>query len=210
MCSPTCSATVWHSTSPAASSTTRFPKALPQHKVQPVSRPVIETPKASPTEDFSYRARFEVTRSIEKVKCEGFEVKRPVYPSDEMIGDELERLRTQHSTLVARRARSPGPQGGRRHDRLILEVEGKPVDGANTKEIKAEIGATSYCRSSALRCSARNRPLQRRADVPRASRAGMLRGKAGEFQALMIKDIKERVLPALRRASPRSVTSSVR
>lgn len=176
-----------------------FPKALQQHKVQPVSRPVIEKPKASPSEDFAYRARFEVTPSIDQVNWEGLEAKRPVYPiEDKMIGDELERLRIQHSTLV-----SPDPVRSARTGDVVtmdfsLEVDAKPVDGSTTKDMKAEIGSPNLLPQ--LSAALLGKEIGNHFDVeltfPENHPQEWLRGKPGKFH-VDVKDIKEKVLPSL-------------
>jgi len=176
-----------------------FPKALQQSKVQPVSQPRIEKPKASPTEDFSYRARFEVTPSIDQVNWEGLEAKRPVYPiDDKMIGDELERLRIQHATLV-----SPDPVRAARTGDVTtmdfaLEVDGKAVDGSTTKDMKAEIGSPNLLPQ--LSAALLGKEIGNQFDVeltfPENHPQEWLRGKPGKFH-VELKDIKEKVLPAL-------------
>lgn len=176
-----------------------FPKALQQHKIQPISQPVIEKPKASPTEDFAYRARFEVTPSIEKVIWEGLEAKRAVYEvEDKMIGDELERLRIQHANLVA-----PDPVRAARTGDVVtvdftLDVDGKHVDGSDTKDMKAEVGSSTLLPQ--LSAGLLGKEIGAHVEVelvfPENHAQEWLRGKPGKFH-VDVKDIKEKVLPAL-------------
>src|SRR6185503_965665 len=77
-------------------------QVLADKQIQPLSQPAIAPNELKPDDAFSYKARFEVRPEIEKVKWEGFEVKRPAATaSDEMVDAELERLRREHSTLEA-------------------------------------------------------------------------------------------------------------
>jgi trigger factor len=173
-------------------------KALTQHKIQPVSSPVIEKPKASPSEDFSYRARFEVTPVVEKVDFEGFEVKRAVYEATAtMIDAELEKLRTQHSTLVAPSDPRPVRKGDVVTIDWSLEIEGKLMDAATSKDVTAEVGSPSLLAplSDALVDKTINAQFDVELVFPDNHVQEALRGKPAKFHVLL-KEIKERVLPA--------------
>jgi trigger factor len=176
-----------------------FPKAVQQQKVQPVSRPVIEKAKVSATEDFAYKARFEVVPTIESVAWEGIEAKRAVYTvDDKMVDDELERLRVQHATLVAPEPQRPSQNGDVLTIDFTLEVDGAAVEGATTKDLKAELGSTNLLQplGDALLGKQAGEKVDVDVTFPDNHQQELLRGKKGLFH-VAVKDVKQKVLPAL-------------
>lgn len=176
-----------------------FPKALQQEKIQPVSRPVIEKAKVVPTEDFAYKARFEITPVIDSVAWEGLEAKRNVYSvDDKMIDAELERLRAQHANLVAPEPARPAQSGDVLTIDFNLEVDGAVVEAASTKDMKTELGSGNLLEP--LNDALIGKEIGAHVDVeltfPESHPQEMLRGKPGKFH-VTINDIKQKVLPAL-------------
>ena len=176
-----------------------FPKALQQQKVQPVSRPVIEKAKVSATEDFAYKARFEITPSIEAVSWEGLEAKRPVYPvDDKMLSAELERLRVQHATLVAPEPPRASQSGDVLTIDFSLEVDGASVEAATTKDMTAELGSGTLLPqlNDGLTGKDAGSELDIEVPFPDTHPQEALRGKTGKFH-VTIKAIKQKILPSL-------------
>src|SRR5690606_1102107 len=108
-----------------------FPKAINEHKVQPVSSPAFEPQKLIDNQPFAYKARFEVIPEIENVQYEGLEALRPkteVSPED--LSAELEAMRRENSTLEAPKESRPAQQGDVVTIDFDVEVQGSKVEGA--------------------------------------------------------------------------------
>src|SRR5215471_6620932 len=106
-------------------------KALSERNVQPLSRPDIEPQKLSTGTNFSYKARFEVRPEIGSVKYDGFEVKRPSGAvTDDMIAEELERLRKTHATVSPPAEPRPSKKGDILEIAFDVDVVGAELDEA--------------------------------------------------------------------------------
>ena len=107
-----------------------FPRAVSEHKVQPVSSPAFEPQKLVDNQPFSYKARFEIIPEIESVEYEGLEAKRPttaVAPED--LEAELVALRRENSTLEAPEAQRSAEKGDVVTIDFEVEVNGALVEG---------------------------------------------------------------------------------
>lgn len=176
-----------------------FRRAVAEMKMQPVSSPVFEKPKAAVGEEYAYRARFEVTPTIETLVYEGLEAKRHVYSvEDSMIAAELERLRTQHATLVAVSSPRPVRKGDVVTLDWTLDVDGKPFEDASVKDVSVEVGGTGVLPaiSEALLGKDAGAHVQVDLEFPEGHSQQWLRGKSGRFH-VTLGEIKERVLPQL-------------
>jgi trigger factor len=176
-----------------------LPSVLDEKKIRPISQPVIDKSKVSASEDFAYRARFEVTPDIEKVIYEGLELKRPVYPvDDKMVDSEVEALRQRKSTLEPLAAARPAQKGDTALIDFDLEVEGKIIAEAAGQDVNAELGSDSLL--PALSEGLIGKEIGSHTDIsvsfPENHSHEMFRGKSAIFH-VNLKDIKERKLPAL-------------
>jgi trigger factor len=171
--------------------------ALKDKNIRPISNPQIEKPKPNPNEDFAYTARFEVTPDIEKVDYEGLAVKRPVYPVfDGMIDQEIEKLRLRHATLVAPDPARPAQKQDVVTFDFTLEVDGKPVDGGEGKDVTAEIGSASLLPelSEAFEGKETGAVFDAVLAFPENYQRQEFRGMKGAFH-VTLKEIKQRILP---------------
>jgi trigger factor len=174
-------------------------KALQQQKIQPISSPTVEKPKASPGEDFAYRARFEVTPTIDELRYEGLEVKRTVYAvTDAMVDAELQRLREQHATLRAPDPPRPAARGDVATIDFALDLDGKPYPEASSTDFTAEIGSSALLSaiSDALVGKEPGAVCEAEATFSDTHQHEALRGKKGTFH-VTLKDVKEKLLPEL-------------
>ncbi len=171
--------------------------ALQEKKIQPVSNPVIEKPKPSAGEDFAYRARFEVTPSIDEVQYEGLELKRPVYPvDDKMIDAEIEKLRIAHSTLESPAAPRAAKLGDVVTMDFTIDVEGRQVVEASGTDVNAELGSSGFLPqlTEAIVDKEAGATFDVAMNFPENHAREDFRGKSGVFH-VTLKTIKERRLP---------------
>ena len=176
-----------------------LPKALADNSVSPIATLSIAPSKLEAKGPFSYKARFEVTPDIETVKYDGFVVKRPsTKVTDEAAAGELERLREEHATL-----RAPEPaRAAKLGDTVVidftLDVAGAHVKEADGTDVQAELGKGNLLPE--LETALVGVSSGEKKDIETAfgdSHARPdFRGKKGLFH-VTVKEIKERVLPAL-------------
>jgi trigger factor len=176
-----------------------FPKAVTEHKVQPVSAPQIEREEFSESGPFSYKARVEVLPQIDAVSYDGLTAKRAKPEAgDELVTAELDKLRTQHSTLEA-----PAEARGAKKDDVVtidfvIEVEGSVVSDAGATDFQVDVGGGSLLPEIEAALVDKKVGDSGEADVamPANHPHKKLKGKTAKFK-LTVKDLKERVLPAL-------------
>lgn len=174
-------------------------KALSDNGIAPIATVSIAPGKLEPKAAFSYKARFEITPDIAEVKYEGFPVKKPsTKVTDEMINDALEAVRRDHSVL-----KSPEPaRAAKAGDVAVLDlstdVEGAAVPEFAATDLETEIGSSTLMK--AIEEALVGLSVGEKKDVdttfPDNHPIARVRGKAGVFH-ITLKDLKERVLPAL-------------
>jgi trigger factor len=176
-----------------------LPEALKNNSVQPLATLSISPGKLQRTQPFSYKARFEVAPDIEEVKFEGFEIKKPsTKVTDEQINERLQALRNAHSTL-----RVPEPARPAQDKDVVvidfhIEIEGKAIADATSKDYSVELGSTSLLKELEAALLGAAAGEERTAEVvfdanhPRPD----FQGKTAVFH-LTVKDVKERILPEL-------------
>jgi trigger factor len=176
-----------------------FPQAVTEHKVQPVSAPQIERDEFNEAGPFSYKARVEVLPQIESVSYEGLPAKRAkAEVSGEQVDKELEKLRTAHSTLEA----PAEPRGAKTGDAVtidfVVEVEGNVVSDAGATDFQVDVGSGNLLPEIESALEGKKVGDSAEADVamPANHPHKKLAGKTPKFK-ITIKDVKERVLPAL-------------
>lgn len=178
---------------------TTLPKALAQESVTPLATLSIQPSKLDQKGPFSYRARFEVTPDIESPKYDGFAVKKPSTKVDEeLVTKELERLREEHATL-----RTPEPaRPAKAPDTVVidfaLDVGGKPVPEASSSDIEAQLGGGTLLAELDAALVGVNAGDKKDVEMTFSDKHPRedFRGKKGVFH-VTVKEIKERVLPAL-------------
>lgn len=176
-----------------------FPQAVSDQKLQPVSTPDIEPQKVVENEPFLYKARFEVVPEIESVKYDGLAAKRPkVEVKDEQIDEQLEALRREHSTLEPPKKERAAKAGDVVTIDFDVSVGGEVVDDAGAKDFQVELGSGNLLPSidEALTGKKPGETAEAQVDMPAAHPHAKLKGKTVTFH-LSLKDMKERVLPAL-------------
>lgn len=176
-----------------------FPQAVTEHKVQPVSAPQIEREEFNETGPFTYKARVEVLPQIESVSYEGLTAKRSkVEVSDEQVDAELDKLRTAHSTLEAPKETRGAGKGDAVTIDFVVEVDGSVVADAGANDFQVDVGSGTLLPEIEQAVEGKKVGETAEADVamPANHPHKKLRGKTAKFK-LTLKDLKERVLPAL-------------
>lgn len=176
-----------------------LPKALAEKSVQPLATLAITPSKLSPNAIFSYKARFEVSPDIDAVKYDGFEVKKPsTKVADEAITQQLDMLRQDHSTLRVPEPARAAKAGDVAVVDFDLELEGKAVKDGAAHDLEMEIGSGRLLKEidDALVGASSGDKKDVPVTFPENHPRGDFRGKSGLFH-VTVKEVKERVLPAL-------------
>jgi trigger factor len=176
-----------------------YPQAVNEHKVQPVSTPQIERDEFNEAGPFNYKARVEVLPQIDSVSYEGLPAKRAKNEvSDEQIGKELEQLRTAHSTLEAPSEARGAKNGDAVTIDFKVEVEGDDVSDAGANDFQVDVGSGNLLPQIEQALEGKKVGDSAEAEVPMPANHPhkKLRGKTAKFK-ITVKDLKERVLPAL-------------
>jgi len=176
-----------------------LPKALSEKNVQPINQPKVEPGKFDQTSTFSYKATFEVQPEIENVTYEGLELVRPgEAATDEAVTEQIELLRKQHARLEP----PEPPRAAEKGDVLTIDFT-ITVDGAEFKEgagqdVQLELGSGQVLPELDAALTGAKVDDQRdvEAKFADAHQRKELAGKTGAFH-VHVKDLKQRVLPAL-------------
>jgi trigger factor len=176
-----------------------YPRAIDEAKTAPVSQPKIENAGIERDKEFSYTAVFEVKPAIVPQGYEGLELEREniAQAGEEELATALEGLRSTYATLkdIEGRALAKGDFG---IFDLDAACEGKPYGGGAQKDFFMEASDTSYLPGFLAHVEGmqagdeRSFSLQLPGDFANKEYAG----KQVDLKVLL-KSIKERVLPAL-------------
>jgi trigger factor len=176
-----------------------FPQAVNAEKLQPVTRPAIETPKLVEDSAFTYKARVEVLPQIESVEYEGLEVKRTkVAVTDEEIEAEIESLRKNHATVQAPETARPAQTGDVATIDFVVEVQGERIPEVTATDLAVELGAGQLLPEidGAIQGKSVGETTRVEIALPSNHPHPKLRGKTAVFE-VSVKEVKERVLPAV-------------
>jgi trigger factor len=176
-----------------------LPRALTDQKVTPVNQPQVTAGKLEQGAAFSYKATFEVQPDIESVDYEGLDLTRPPALADEThVDEQLEVLRKQHSRLEAPEPPRPVQTGDVVTLDFTLDVGGVRMEEASGQAVQLEIGSGQILPDleTALMCKNVDDEFDVDTQLPDTNPRDELRGKAAVFH-VKVKDVKQRVLPAL-------------
>jgi trigger factor len=176
-----------------------LPRALTDQNVTPVNQPQVTAGKLEQGAAFSYKATFEVQPDIESVDYEGLDLARPsALADDKQVDEQLEALRKQHSRLEAPESPRPAQQGDVVTVDFTLDVGGVQLDEAAGQAVQLEIGSGQLLPELDAALTGKNvdDAFDVAASLPENNPREELRGKPATFH-VKVKDIKQRVLPAL-------------
>jgi trigger factor len=176
-----------------------LPKALTEQNVSPINQPQVEAGKFDQGAAFSYKARFEVQPEIDAVDYEGLELARPPVVADEkMVDEQLELLRKQHARLEAPDPARPAQKGDVVTIDFTLDVDGAPMKEAGGEAVQLELGSGQVLPEldEGLTGKSVDDAFDVSAKLPDSNPREELRSKPATFH-VKVKDVKQRVLPAL-------------
>jgi trigger factor len=176
-----------------------LPRALSEKQVQPVNQPQVEAGKLEQGAGFSYKARFEVPPEIADVAYEGLELVRPsIDATPEMVDEQVEILRGQHARLQAPESPRAAQKGDVATIDFTLAVEGKELKDGGGEGVQLELGSGQILAELDAALIGKNvdDSFEVQATFGDAHARPELRGKSATFH-VNVKDIKERVLPAV-------------
>ena len=178
---------------------TTLPKVLEEKQVTPINTPNVEAGAVNEKAAFSYTARFEVQPEIAEVKYEGFELVRPNTTADEkMVEEQLVALQKRHATLKAPEPARPARAGDIVTIDFTLSIAGKPLKDGGGEGVQLELGSGQVLPEldAALTGKSVDEKFEVEASFPEGHPKAELKGKIATF-AVTLRDIKEKVLPAL-------------
>jgi trigger factor len=176
-----------------------LPRALSNNNVQPVNQPRVEAGKVEQGSAFTYKARFEVSPEITEILYEGLELVRPsVAPTEAMVEEQLELLRKAHARLEPPDPVRPAQKGDVITVDFTLSVDGVELKDAAGQDVQLELGSGQVLPEldAALVGRGVDDELDATAVLPAGHPRPELRSKAAAFH-VKVKDVKQRVLPAL-------------
>jgi trigger factor len=176
-----------------------YAKAVDEQKVQAVSRPAIESQAVNENEPFSYKARVEILPKIDSVVFEGFKVKRPsTSVTDAQVQEQLEAVQRANSTLEPAGESHVAAAGDVVTVDFTVSVDGRQIKDASAENLDLELGQSAVLPEIEAALTGQRPGFQQDVEVavPAASAHPDLRGKKAMF-ALVLRDLKTRVLPAI-------------
>jgi trigger factor len=176
-----------------------LPKALSEKQVQPVNQPQVEAGKFEPGVALKYKARFEVQPDIADVVYEGLDLVRPAEAAtEEAVNEQLELLRRQHARLEPLEAPRPAQKGDVLMVDFKLLADGQEIKDAGGEGVQLELGSNQILPEldSGLAGATLDGEIDIVAKLPETHPSRELAGKTVTFR-VVIKDMKQRILPAL-------------
>ena len=173
--------------------------AVTEHRLTPVATPVIEQASLEQGKAFSYTAIIEVKPEVEAKDYIGLPMPdTTVTPDEGEIESRLERLREAHAQL-----RTPAePRPARKGDTLTIdfqvEVDGQARADLAGTDVQVELGSDRFIPGfeEALEGVSVGETRSFTLAFPEDYREPALSGKSAGF-TVTVKDLKEKVLPAL-------------
>ena len=175
-----------------------YPKALDEHRIAPVSQPIIEKGVLEKGKEFSYTASFEIKPELAVQGYTGLELeKEKLQVTEADIDEQFLKLQNTHSTLKTVEGR-PAKAG----DCVLIDyagtIEGKPFAGSALQDHLIEISSDSFLPGFSDQMigltpgDKKTFALQMPEDKVRED----LSGKKIDF-TVALKETKEKVLPPL-------------
>jgi trigger factor len=176
-----------------------YPKALSEHKLEPIGYPDFEFDDVKESADFSFTASFDVKPEITLKKYEGLDVEKEKSDvDDKKIDQVLENIRNSRASnedvLIARPA-----QNG---DIAVVDFEGfvnnQPLENGTGKNHNLELGANQFIAGFEEGVVGMNIGENRTLSLkfPDPYHAAELAGQPVQFKVTLV-GLKKRVLPEL-------------
>jgi len=174
-----------------------YPKAVSEHKLDPISYPDFEFDQPNEEKDFSFSAFFDIRPEVTLKKYENLEVEKEKLTFDESkINDVVENIRASRARFEDIAILRPVQKG----DVAVVDfegfVDGAPLENGKGENHHLEIGAKQFIEGFEEGVEGMNVNDVRTLNLkfPNPYHAAELAGKAVEFK-VTLKSIKSKVLP---------------
>jgi trigger factor len=176
-----------------------YPKALSEHKLEPMGYPEFDFDQPNEMVDFTFTASFDVRPEVNLKKYEGLEVEKEKLTTDEKKVDEvLQNIRNSRATLVDVLEDRPSKFG----DTAVVDfegfVDGKPLENGKGENHNLELGSKSFIEGFEEGITGMKVGETRTLSLkfPDPYHAPELAGKPVEFKTTL-KGLKKKELPEL-------------
>ncbi len=176
-----------------------LPEIIKDRDFLVVVPPTIEAHDLPAQEDFTFTARIEVKPAIDLTDYSGLDVETPEpRVTDEMIDEQLDRLRDGQATLAPVEEDRPVAQGDWVSVSYQIMIDGRPLEGGRVENHDLEVGAGRFNETveDKLLGAAPNQELEIEVAFPEDHPEPRLAGKTAVFQ-ITVNDIRRKVLPPL-------------
>jgi trigger factor len=186
-----------------------YPQALEEAGLEPLARPDFDflPPKAG--EDWTYQVTLDVRPEFElpKEAYTGLELREPdLQVTEEEVGQRLEELRARQAVLAPLEEERPAGAG----DVVVVNytsfADGEPLEGGEADNVEVELGSGQNQEEIEV-ALLKTKPgdiVEATVDYPQDANNPQVAGKTVTFK-LVVKDIKQKVLPELDDDFARSV-----
>jgi trigger factor len=176
-----------------------YPKALSDHKLEPLGYPDFQFDQPSETADFTFSASFDVRPEVTLKKYENLEVEKEKFEVDETkISQVLENIRSSRASFEDVLLERPAQMG----DVAVIDFEGtvngQPLEGGTGKDHNLELGSKQFIEGFEEGIEGMNRGETRVLSLkfPTPYHSAELAGQPVEFK-VTLNGLKKRVLPEL-------------
>jgi trigger factor len=174
-------------------------EAVTSEDLKPVAMPSVSPEKLEAGKVFRYEARVEVRPEVEAKDYKGLEyTPREAQVSDEMVADELERMRQQLASLVPVEDRTVLATGDYAVVDYVASKDGSPVEGGSAEDVTMKVDEGSFLEGNApmLAGVAVGGTAETQVELPLDFPQEALRGQQVTF-AITVRSIKRREIPEL-------------
>ncbi len=176
-----------------------YGQALQQHKLEPVSEPVVEPERLEPGQSWRYTARVEVKPSVRVGTWRGLSLVKPDTTIEEpAIGDRIQRLAEMQAQLVAEDETARLARGHFGVIDFAGTIDGAPFAGGSGTGVTIEVGAGGFVPGfeEKIEGMAKGETREIETTFPAEERRGDLAGKRARFR-VTLQEIKRKVVPAI-------------
>jgi trigger factor len=175
-----------------------FSQAVRENEIQFVGTPRFEEVDLKPGEPFKYRVKVEVKPEIAiKTLKLGDVEKEKAKLKDGAVAERLEALRRQQSQVRSRPEDASSAEGDILTIDFLGKVDGQPFEGGAGKDANIELGSKTFIPGFEEQLTGKARgPHEVKVTFPEGYARQDLAGKEAIFE-VVVKDIRERVVPAL-------------
>jgi trigger factor len=176
-----------------------LPDILKERELALVVPPTIESQNLAAGNDFTFTARIEVKPAIDLADYSGLDFETPEpQVTDEMIDEQIDRLRDSQATLTPIDEDRPVAQGDWASVSYQILVDGQPLEGGQVANHDLEVGTGRFNQTveEKLVGASKNETLDVEVEFPEDHPESRLAGKTAVFQ-ITVDDIRRKVLPPL-------------